>query len=78
MKIKANLGFMAKLEANVPENSIAAKTLGVVNVQGILDQGRKLVAPLLQKALLSGLMQLKVIGIEVKVLESHVDLIEGK
>jgi hypothetical protein len=73
VKLKGRLGFNAVLEADIPETGFVAATFSVLNPQAILDMARDKISPLLHNALKAGIMQLSLIGIKVKMIESHVE-----
>lgn len=68
MKIKANLHFNTKLEADLPDNGI----MGIVNVDLILKKAGELLQPMLQESLKAAISRLSLLGVKIKILESGV------
>jgi hypothetical protein len=66
MKINTKLVFEAELVANIPDSGV----MGLVNPQAILQQASKLVNPILHKALMGAISQLKLLGVEIKMVNS--------
>jgi len=75
MKLKGHLGFNVILEADIPETGMGA-ALSVLKPQAILDMARAKIAPVLHNALQTAFLTLRAVGIQIKVLESRVDLRE--
>lgn len=76
-KIRANLAFAVSLEAGIPNTGIGA-AISLLKTEEILNRAKGIIQPILDTALMGALDRLKFLGINVRILKSHVDLHETK